>query len=88
MAVSPTRTRLRSARGASHPGKARGQPAPGGAPWRPPVDDVRWKTPKLADSGRTPVSATEVTADPFTAGGDPPERVGDVLAFYAAVRTD
>jgi len=30
----------------------------------------------------------EFGSDPFSAGGDLPERVGDVVAFYAAVRTE
>jgi acyl carrier protein len=30
----------------------------------------------------------EFGSDPFSAGGDLPERVGDLVAFYAAVRTE
>ena len=30
----------------------------------------------------------ELGSDPFSAGGDLPERVGDVVAFYAAVTTE
>jgi acyl carrier protein len=30
----------------------------------------------------------EFGSDPFSAGGDLPERVGDVVAFYAAVTTE
>jgi len=30
----------------------------------------------------------EFGSDPFSAGGDLPETVGDVVAFYAAVRTE
>ena len=30
----------------------------------------------------------EFGSDPFSAGGDLPERVRDVVAFYAAVRTE
>jgi acyl carrier protein len=30
----------------------------------------------------------EFGSDPFSAGGDLPERVGDIVAFYAAVRTE
>jgi acyl carrier protein len=30
----------------------------------------------------------EFGSDPFSAGGDLPDRVGDVVAYYAAVRTE
>jgi acyl carrier protein len=30
----------------------------------------------------------EFGSDPFSAGGDLPETVGDIVAFYAAVRTE
>ena len=30
----------------------------------------------------------EFGTDPFSAGGDLPERVGDIVAFYAAVLTE
>ena len=30
----------------------------------------------------------EFGTDPFSAGGDLPERVGDIVAFYAGVRTE
>ncbi|MFZ0251602.1 MAG: phosphopantetheine-binding protein [Acidimicrobiales bacterium] len=30
----------------------------------------------------------ELGSDPFSAGGDLPETVGDIVAFYAAVRTE
>ncbi len=30
----------------------------------------------------------EFGSDPFSAGGDLPERVGHIVAFYAAVRTE
>jgi acyl carrier protein len=30
----------------------------------------------------------EFGTDPFSAGGDLPERAGDIVAFYAAVRTE
>jgi acyl carrier protein len=30
----------------------------------------------------------EFGSDPFSAGGDLPERIADVLAFYAGVRTE
>lgn len=30
----------------------------------------------------------EFGSDPFSAGGDLPERVGDIVAFYAAVTTE
>ncbi len=30
----------------------------------------------------------EFGSDPFSAGGDLPERVGDVVAFYAAVKAE
>ncbi len=30
----------------------------------------------------------EFGSDPFSAGGDLPDTVGDVVAFYAAVRTE
>lgn len=30
----------------------------------------------------------EFGSDPFSAGGDLPERVGDIVAFYAAVKAE
>jgi acyl carrier protein len=30
----------------------------------------------------------EFGSDPFSGGGDLPERIGDVLAFYSGVRTE
>ncbi|HEX4434810.1 MAG TPA: acyl carrier protein [Acidimicrobiales bacterium] len=30
----------------------------------------------------------EFGSDPFSAGGDLPEKVGDIVLFYAAVRTE